>query len=97
MYICISIWSDDAQARAILAGAAEGGAPGQRSVGPGQSGGAKRSVLLVVAPNASSGCCEISISAVIASISAVKVKVISILLKVCPSHIQPYMGPVGVF
>ena len=42
----LSIWSDNGQARAILAGAAEGGAPGQRSVGPGQRSGAKRSVLL---------------------------------------------------
>ena len=41
MYILI--WSDDGQARAILAGAA---GPGQRSVGPGQRSGAKRSVLL---------------------------------------------------
>jgi len=46
--VYISIWSDDGQARAILAGAAEGGAPGQRSVRPGQRSGAKRSVLLVI-------------------------------------------------
>ena len=78
--MCIPIWSDDGQARAILAGAAKGGAPGQQSVGPGQRSGAKRSALLVVAPNASSGCCEISISAVKVSISAVKV--ISTLKKV---------------
>jgi len=44
MYLLI--WSDDGQARAILAGAAEGGATGQRSLGPGQRSGAKRSVLL---------------------------------------------------
>ena len=42
----ISIWSNDGQARAILVGSAEGGDPGQRSVGPGQRSGAKRSVLL---------------------------------------------------
>ena len=42
----LTIWSDDGQARAILAGTAEGGAPGKRSVGPGQRSGAKRSVLL---------------------------------------------------
>jgi len=44
MYIII--WSDDGQARAILAGASDGGDSGQRSVGPGQRSGAKRSVLL---------------------------------------------------